>query len=130
MCHKHIEEISLYGRSRAEVVGTYGGIMSDLKDMLEKLRELDDNLYTKITDIIWNLDSYGSPYENDIIQGEIQRAIEAQGWDVTTWFKDNKWTTLIRLPGGYIDLSKCFGEEANSPASAILAAYLEALRQA
>jgi hypothetical protein len=65
----------------------------------------------------------------DHLQGSIQRACERRGdWEVSVWWKDNKWVALIRLPGGYTDPHKVFAEESDSAAEALLAAYIAAVR--
>lgn len=66
----------------------------------------------------------------DIIQGCIQRAITGrEGWEVSFWWKDGYWAALIRLPGGYTDMTKVFAEEGNSAAEALLTAYVAAVKR-
>ena len=75
-----------------------------------------------------------SQMERDValawLQGCIQRACEKREcWEVSVWWKDNKWVALIRLPGGYTNINQMFAEESDSPAEALLAAYIAAVKE-
>ena len=107
-----------------------------LAAFLEELKGIDPDTADDIGDIVnvisimsdgsFSSDAY---YPDFIIQGCIQRACERRGdWEVSIWWKDNKWVTLIRLPGGYTDPHKVFAEESDSAAEALLAAYIAAVR--
>ena len=107
-----------------------------LAAFLEELKGIDPDTADDIGDIVnvisimsdgsFSSDAY---YPDFIIQGCIQRACERRGdWEVSIWWKDNKWVALIRLPGGYTDPHKVFAEESDSAAEALLAAYIAAVR--
>jgi len=100
-----------------------------LAALLEELKEVDPKLYDDISHL--ELIGWQQPRNQamDHLQGIIQRACERRGdWEVSVWWKDNKWVALIRLPGGYTDPHKVFAEESDSAAEALLAAYIAAVR--
>lgn len=108
-----------------------------LAALLEELKEVDEEEWEEILDWFGGLKGglHGksiSPHHDlgqALIQNSIQRACERWGdWEVSIWWKDNKWVTLIRLPGGYTDPHKVFAEESDSAAEALLAAYIAAVR--
>ena len=101
-----------------------------LAALLEELKEVDPKLYDDISHL--ELIGWQQPRNQamDHLQGIIQRACERRGdWEVSVWWKDNKWVALIRLPGGYTDPHKVFAEESDSAAEALLAAYIAAVRE-
>jgi hypothetical protein len=102
-----------------------------LAALLEELKEVDPKLYDDISHL--ELIGWQQPRNQamDHLQGSIQRACERRGdWEVSVWWKDNKWVALIRLPGGYTDPHKVFAEESDSAAEALLAAYIAAVKEA
>ena len=116
--------------------------MSDtaITALLEELREVDFDAWKDIRFLLGNVGMDNGPREipleqhiyQDLIQGCIQRAIQARDdLIVSLWteeHKDNSWTALIRImPGGYTDMNKVHIAEADTPAAAILAAYVAAL---
>ena len=68
--------------------------------------------------------------DHDIIQGCIQRAIAAHpDWIMFQWRRAGKWRTSIRRGlSGYSDPEYMHIVENDTPAAAILAAYIEAKR--
>ncbi len=69
--------------------------------------------------------------KEDIIQGCIQRAIAARPdhWIISQWMSQDKWQAMIRRgPRGYTDPEYMHIGEGDTPADAILAAYIEAVR--
>lgn len=100
-----------------------------LFELLDELKRVDLETYRK-----WfnDYDILGlDQWQLDSLQGSIQRACERRGdWEVSVWWKDNKWVALIRLPGGYTDPHKVFAEESDSAAEALLAAYIAAVKEA
>ena len=96
-----------------------------LSKLLEELKVADPETYEEI--VGWH-----QPRNQalDHLQGCIQRACERrEGWEVSVWWKDNKWVALIRLPGGYTNINQMFAEESDSPAGALLAAHIAAVRE-
>ena len=100
-----------------------------LAALLEELKVADPETYEEISHL--EFVGWHQPRNQalDHLQGCIQRACERRGdWEVSVWWKDNKWVALIRLPGGYTDPHKVFAEESDSAAEALLAAYIAAVR--
>lgn len=84
--------------------------------LLEKLKAIDPATYDEIARV--RLEGAYIEYEDDLIQGIIQRAAIKRGW-----YCQVAW-------GGYIGFMATVEgntEEGDSFASALLAAYLEAL---
>lgn len=117
--------------------------MSDttIPALLEELREVDEAAWDKIQyGVVFGegLDECRVPYEpmevqmaHDHLQGCIQRAIAARPdhWIISQWMSQDKWQAMIRRgPRGYIDPEYMHIGEGDTPAAAILAAYIEAVR--
>lgn len=103
-----------------------------LSELLEKLKVVDPEIELEISDITLNLDQWSKPYEADIIQGCIQRAIERREWDL----RQDQWIIKQDGPNGvhhYATIEKGIAEtgepfeyegRGKSQAEAILAAYV------
>lgn len=92
-------------------------------DNLLRLKELDPDLYSEIADACEKVDI---EFEEDVIQGCLQRAIEKRGWgwQVQTFDDpDPAKNFYIAYVVGDGHENKA---DKNSPAAALLAAYLEA----
>lgn len=109
--------------------------------LLEELREVDETTWEKIQyGVVFGkgLDESRVPYESlgvqmahDHLQGCIQRAIAARPdhWIISQWMSQDKWQAMIRRgPRGYTDPEYMHIGEGDTPAAAILAAYIEAVR--
>ena len=101
-----------------------------LAALLEELKGVDADTEFDISEWCGQLQTIPTcDLGQALIQNSIQRACERRGdWEVSVWWKDNKWVALIRLPGGYTDPHKVFAEESDSAAEALLAAYIAAVR--
>lgn len=69
--------------------------------------------------------------DHDIIQGCIQRAIAARGWEYQVAYNphigpDGRHGQAYIWP--LSEVTKCYESEEDTPAAAILAAYIEAVR--
>ena len=114
--------------------------MSDanIPALLEELREVDFETWKDIRFLLSNSMMFSEPREipleqhiyHDIIQGCIQRAIAAHpDWIMFQWRRAGKWRTSIRRGlSGYSDPEYMHIVENDTPAAAILAAYIEAKR--
>ena len=114
--------------------------MSDanIPALLEELREVDFETWKDIRFLLSNSMTFHEPREipleqhiyHDIIQGCIQRAIAAHpDWIMFQWRRAGKWRTSIRRGlSGYSDPEYMHIVENDTPAAAILAAYIEAKR--
>ena len=114
--------------------------MSDanIPALLEELREVDFETWKDIRFLLSNSMMFHEPREipleqhiyHDIIQGCIQRAIAAHpDWIMFQWRRAGKWRTSIRRGlSGYSDPEYMHIVENDTPAAAILAAYIEAVR--
>ena len=117
--------------------------MSDanIPDLLEELREVDETTWAKIQyGVVFGkgLDESRVPYESmgvqmahDHLQGCIQRAIAARGWEYQVAYNphigpDDRHGQAYIWPLG--EVTKCYESEEDTPAVAILAAYIEAVR--
>ena len=108
--------------------------MSDttITTLMKELLEVDEKtwnvIYLRIMRIsgIMPEDDEGQ----DIIHGCIQRAIAAHpDWIMFQWRRAGKWRTSIRRGlSGYSDPEYMHIVENDTPAAAILAAYIEAVR--
>lgn len=90
-----------------------------LAALLEELKQVDADTELEISDITLNLDAWSAPYEADIIQGCIQRAIVGRGWGFAICEK----MADVSTPDNIYDSPLC-----DSPAEALLAAYITAVR--
>lgn len=129
----------------------------DLTGLLEKLRQLDPDtfgdLYITLANFIhdvrpWEERKAGgkakienfqptTPMEQNvydaIIQGGIQRAISTRDWHIQQGMKDDGWRLQQGFGGdsaqcwAYIFLDKEYLGEGDSPAFALLAAYVKSL---
>jgi hypothetical protein len=114
--------------------------MSDanIPALLEELWEVDFETWKDIRFLLLNSMMFSEPREipleqhiyHDIIQGCIQRAIAAHpDWIMFQWRRAGKWRTSIRRGlSGYSDPEYMHIVENDTPAAAILAAYIEAKR--
>ena len=115
--------------------------MSDtaITALLEELREVDFDAWKDIRFLLGNVGMDNGPREipleqhiyQDLIQGCIQRAIAARPdhWIISQWMSQDKWQAMIRRgPRGYTDTEYMHIGEGDTPAAAILAAYIEAVR--
>ena len=114
--------------------------MSDtaITALLEELREVDFDAWKDIRFLLGNVGMDNGPREipleqhiyQDLIQGCIQRAIAAHpDWIMFQWRRAGKWRTSIRRGlSGYSDPEYMHIVENDTPAAAILAAYIEAKR--
>ena len=114
--------------------------MSDanIPALLEELWEVDFETWKDIRFLLSNSMMFPEPREipleqhiyHDIIQGCIQRAIAARPdhWIISQWMSQDKWQAMIRRgPRGYTDPEYMHIGEGDTPAAAILAAYIEAV---
>ncbi len=113
--------------------------MSDttITTLLEELREVDLETYVCFLRLksasrgeIQDIEAM-ELIDHDIIQGCIQRAIAARPdhWIISQWMSQDKWRTSIRRGlSGYSDPEYMHIGENDTPAAAILAAYIEAVR--
>ena len=101
---------------------------------LEELREVDADTYREIQKRLLHYmiaPQMDAPIVLDHIQGCIQRAIAARPdhWIISQWMSQDKWQAMIRRgPRGYTDPEYMHIGEGDTPAAAILAAYIEAMR--
>ena len=110
--------------------------MSDanIPALLEELREVDADTYREIQKRLLHYmiaPQMDAPIVLDHIQGCIQRAIAARPdhWIISQWMSQDKWQAMIRRgPRGYTDPEYMHIGEGDTPAAAILAAYIEAMR--
>ena len=112
--------------------------MSDanIPALLEELREVDFETWKDIRFLLSNSMMFPEPREipleqhiyHDIIQGCIQRAIAARGWDISIWIYNGEWQAMIRREMGYVNPDHMHIGASYTPAAAILAAYIEAKR--
>ena len=84
--------------------------------LLKRLNVLDPATYDEIVRV--RLEQFDIEYEGDLIQGIIQRAAIKRGW-----YCQVVWGAYI----GYMATVEGNTEEGDSPAAALLAAYLGAL---
>ncbi len=105
--------------------------------LLGELREVDFEAWKDVKFLLSNFmiwEPRDIPLEQnayqDIIQGCIQRAIAAHpDWIMFQWRRAGKWRTSIRRGlSGYSDPEYMHIVENDTPAAAILAAYIEAKR--
>jgi hypothetical protein len=101
------------------------------KESLEDLKSKDPEAYEKINAISKSVfgfiaeDNVNVRIMDSVIQGEIQRAVEKQGWNwqVQTWNTSNLKFYIAYVTGD----GKEAEAQAVSPSGALLSAYLEAL---
>ena len=106
--------------------------------LLEELQEADFEVWKDIRFLLANAMMFPEPRDipleqhiyQDLIQGCIQRAIAAHpDWIMFQWRRAGKWRTSIRRGlSGYSDPEYMHIVENDTPAAAILAAYIEAVR--
>jgi hypothetical protein len=105
--------------------------------LLEELREVDPETMTAINFYSKGLQGFdidtnpNKLVKEDIIQGCIQRATTARPdhWIISQWMSQDKWRATIRRgPRGYTDPEYMHIGEGDTPAAAILAAYIGAKR--
>ena len=102
--------------------------------LLGELREVDADTYREIQKRLLHYmiaPQMDAPIVLDHIQGCIQRAIAARPdhWIISQWMSQDKWQAMIRRgPRGYTDPEYMHIGEGDTPAAAILAAYIEAVR--
>lgn len=101
---------------------------------LEELREVDADTYREIQKRLLHYmiaPQMDAPIVLDHIQGCIQRAIAARPdkWIMSMWSRPDEWQAMIRRGSkGYIDPEYMHIGAGDTPAAAILAAYIEAVR--
>ena len=110
--------------------------MSDanIPALLEELREVDLETYVCFLRLksasrgeIQDIEAM-ELIDHDIIQDCIQRA-RPDHWIISQWMSQDKWQAMIRRgPRGYTDPEYMHIGEGDTPAAAILAAYIEAVR--
>ncbi len=115
--------------------------MSDtaITALLEELREVDFDAWKDIRFLLGNVGMDNGPREipleqhiyQDLIQGCIQRAIAARGWEYQVAYNphigpDGRHGQAYIWP--LSEVTKCYESEEDTPAAAILAAYIEAVR--
>ena len=102
--------------------------------LLEELREVEPLLWEKITyldqgdRVIKFAYQVLDDFALDHLQGCIQRAIAARGWDISIWIYNGEWQAMIRREMGYVNPDHMHIGASYTPAAAILAAYIEAKR--
>jgi len=107
--------------------------------LLEEMWEVDFETWKDIRFLLLNSMMFSEPREipleqhiyHDIIQGCIQRAIAAHPdhWILSMWTCPAGWQVMIRRgQKGYTDPEYMHIVENDTPAAAILAAYIEAKR--
>jgi hypothetical protein len=110
-----------------------------MKKLLEDLKKLDQETYEKINDISIALHGYdvdrnpNSRTIRHIIQGEIQIAVAARGWhwrlasaQMDESERGYSCVVMHRVHSMWMDMVAT--RESDSPAKAILTAYLAAIR--
>lgn len=110
--------------------------MSDttIPALLEELREVEPLLWEKITyldqgdRVIKFAYQVLDDFALDHLQGCIQRAIAARGWDISIWIYNGEWQAMIRREMGYVNPDHMHIGASDTPSAAILAAYIEAKR--
>ena len=105
-----------------------------MQELLERLQEADPETHREwyASEGVYPEEGYElSDVELDILQGTIQRAIEAKGWGFSIGLEIKNegvdgWSAFIGKPAPF---GVQWSEESygDSPASAILSAYLAAL---
>ena len=115
--------------------------MSDanIPALLEELWEVDFETWKDIMFLLSNSTMFPEPREipleqhiyHDIIQGCIQRAIAARGWEYQVAYNphigpDGRHGQAYIWP--LSEVTKCYESEEDTLAAAILAAYIEAKR--
>lgn len=100
---------------------------------LTELQKTDPKTYDSIMQILQYVPEYDAALWGDIVQGELQRAIEKRNWDWSLDYDNRQHSAIIGMipegktqMGDYCILAECDGD---SPAEALLAAYLEALHE-
>ena len=108
---------------------------ANIASHLEELWEVDFETWKDIVFLLMFHEPREIPLEqhiyHDIIQGCIQRAIAARPdkWIMSMWSRPNEWQAMIRRGSkGYIDPEYMHIGAGDTPAAAILAAYIEAVR--
>lgn len=106
--------------------------MTTVATLLEALREVDFETWNKIY-VRCNFveTSYDTEFGQDFIQGCIQRAIEARGWEyVVSYDREARQPYgQIGIPISNVRIEYQHRNYADTPAAAILAAYIEAVRE-
>ncbi|MCK9569002.1 hypothetical protein M0R72_08680 [Candidatus Pacearchaeota archaeon] len=99
----------------------------EMKKLLEELKTIDPACYAEIER---GLEQVDIEYEEDIIQGALQRAIVTKGWH---WLLENSDPSVRTDVGGFVfdicdkNYDVLAGYiQGDSPAKAILTAYLAA----
>ena len=97
---------------------------------LTELQKADPDTYNEIRSIFGAVivkEELRPKIADDIIQGCLQRAIEKRGWGFALHLFNNPnrySATIIEVGGSWHD-----SPHSNSPAEALLAAYLEAIHE-
>ena len=100
--------------------------MTEIKALLERLKKVDPETYDVIG---YGMQSVDIELEEDIIQGCIQRAIVEKGWKyVVSNDRARQPYGQIGIPISNVRTEYQHRNYADSPAAAILAAYIEAVR--
>jgi hypothetical protein len=107
-----------------------------MKELLKELRKLDSETFERLDDISISTHGYGilknpnARIIGHIIQGEIQRAVEAKGYMFSIshiWPKESlpayRWKARI-----FVDPDNIAEIREDSPTKAILVAYLAVIR--
>ena len=102
--------------------------------LLGELREVDADTYREIQKRLLHYmiaPQMDAPIVLDHIQGCIQRAIAARGWEYQVAYNphigpDGRHGQAYIWP--LSEVTKCYESEEDTPAAAILAAYIEAVR--
>ncbi len=93
----------------------------EIDGLLEKFKEMDPETWSRVDKMLGLVVYPRSPLGHYIIQGVIQEAIAARGWGLTVEYPAHQWGAEIRFSHtGRI-------RNADTPAEAILAAYIQAL---
>jgi len=111
---------------------------TSMQAMLEELKALDPDTWWSIHDIIYiaNLDLMHYDEYSDraksiiayLIQGELMRANAARGlYGEVQWGPERAFARITKWWSDFADPEEIAMREAASPASAILAAYIQAL---
>ena len=108
-----------------------------LAALLKELKGIDPDTADDIGDIVnvisimsdgsFSSDAY---YPDFIIQGCIQRACERREWEGTLlWRKGTSRAMILEFAGGFGATERLSEREENSPAEALLAAYIAAVKE-
>ncbi len=97
-----------------------------LQEDLDRLKKADPETWQAIYEKGFN----SCNWPEDLIQGEIQRACQKRKWYAEIHFSELKaFARISRFVGDFQEVEEIAMREGDSPAAAILSAYLEACEE-